>query len=164
MEKAKTIHAEELETMDVVRLVVFTFITLGAYHGVWYLKRLNAINSLSSPVKLGHGAFGFIIAGCVVNAAVVLAMVFGEGGAAMSGRLAASLNDTSSLLNMAVWLVLVVQAFKVRRALADHFGARPGWDVTFSWLWTSLFTTFYLQYKINRLVEKEREVLVRDEG
>ncbi|GAF96995.1 unnamed protein product, partial [marine sediment metagenome] len=139
--------AHELQRMDVVRLVFFTFITFGLYHGVWYLKRISAFNSLHSSIKLTQGVFGFIIAGCVINAVLFFAVTFGQ--SAIPEHMVTSLADTSSWLNLAVWVVLFIQAFKTRRILIDHFDYHLKWDVTVSWFWTFLFTTFYLQYKIN---------------
>ncbi len=160
--KKKLVQASELQQMDVARLVLFTVLTGGLYHGIWYIKRLTVLNSLESPIKLFQGAFGFMIAGCLANIAILLAVTFGQ--ESIAEHTLVFLNEISGILNMAVWLVILMQAFKVRKIFIDHFSELLKRDITVSWFWTFVFTTFYLQYKINRLQEQEKESLIGNEG
>ena len=143
-----------LEPMPVPTLVLYTILSFGIYSAVWFLKRLEAFNSLKSETKLNQGVFGFIIAGFVANICIVLYLVFtGEGGTApgeLQG-LSLSLVATSDMLSIAVQVAVLIQAFKVRRILIDHFEENLKRDVGVSWGWTIVFGIFYLQYKINRL-------------
>ena len=145
-----------LSPMPVPTLVLYTLLSFGIYSAVWFLKRLEAFNSLKSEVKLNQGVFGFIIAGFVANIFIVLYLVFtGEGGTApgeLEG-LSLSLVATSDMLSIAVQVAVLIQAFKVRRILVDHFEAHLKRDLGVSWGWTLVFGVFYLQYKINRLQE-----------
>ncbi len=138
-----------LEKASVVKVLVLTLITGGLYAAFWFLRRLNALNSLASPFKLNQGVFGFVIAGCLVNIAIVFYVAFSEG--TISPGLAKSLLDTSDVLGLVIQLVVLFQTFKVRRILMDHFNEHLRRDVKFSWILTFLFSIFYLQYKINRL-------------
>ncbi|MEE9613583.1 MAG: DUF4234 domain-containing protein [Thermodesulfobacteriota bacterium] len=137
-----------LGEMAVVQLVFFSLFTFGIYSAVWFLKRLEAINNLRSEVKIGEEPFGFIIAGSIVNIGLVLFV-------AASGEPAESLSTenilmASDLLGIAVQVTMIVQCFKLRSALVDHTGG----ELHISWVWTILFTVFYLQHKINRLMEQ----------
>jgi hypothetical protein len=138
-----------LEKMVVIRLVVLTAVTGGVYTAYWFLKRLDAINSLHSEHKVGQGIFGFIIAGCIVNAAIVLYLAFA--GVGLEEGFALRLLNTSNLLGFAVNIAVLVQTFKVRKILLDHYAVHLGRKVDFSWILTFFFSIFYLQFKINRL-------------
>ncbi|MBI5598930.1 MAG: DUF4234 domain-containing protein [Deltaproteobacteria bacterium] len=140
---------EGLEKMDVVKLVFLTIITGGIYSAVWFVKRLNAINGMASPLKLSQGVFGFIIAGCIANWAMVLFLIFSDGLAAPETM--SNISRISDVLGFLIEITLLLQVFKVRRIFMDHFIENMKRDVKFSWLWTFLFSIFYLQYRINRL-------------
>ncbi len=139
-----------LERMGVLKLFLLVFVTGGIYTGIWFLKRLETFNSLNSEVKLRPGPFTFIIAGCVVNIGITLFLMLS--GKELDEGLVESLLMTGDLLNIVIAVVLLVQAFKLRRILTDHF------HTTVSWLGTFFLTLFYLQYRINRLTEVEDEV------
>lgn len=138
-----------LEKMSVVKLVILTAVTGGVYTAYWFLKRLDAINSLNSEHRVGQGVFGFIIAGCLVNAAIVFYLAFA--GPGLEEGFALRLLNTSNLLGLAVNVAVLVQTFKVRRILLDHYVVHLGREVGFSWIFTFFFSVFYLQFKINRL-------------
>lgn len=168
-----------LNKMPVPLLILYVLITFGIYTPVWFLKRIEAFNKLDSIVKMGSGVFGFILAGFIVNLGIMFYMVFtglAEGVVADSlSPLARNLMTSSDYLTFAVQVAVVLQAFKVRRILHDHFNVgvneKPLKEQTddelfsgseevkppaapvlkISWVWTLLFGLFYLQYKINRL-------------
>lgn len=135
--------------MEVWKLVLFTFFTGGIYAAIWFLKRLKAINGLSSRLKLNQGVFGFIIAGCVANIAMALFIISSSG--KVDPQVTANLSKASDVLSLLVEMTLLLQAFKVRRVFIDHFMEAGKREIPFSWAWTFLFSIFYLQYKINRL-------------
>jgi len=138
-----------LEKMAVVKVVILTVVTGGIYTALWFLKRIEALNSLNSGHKLGQGVFGFIIAGCIVNIAMVFYLAFAGG--TLEEGFALRLLNTSNLLGFAVNVVVLLQTFKVRRILLDHYAGHLGRDVKLSWPLTFFFSIFYLQFKINRL-------------
>lgn len=138
-----------LDKMAVVKLVVLTVVTGGVYTAIWFLKRLEVFNGLNSEQKLGQNVFGFIIAGCLVNVALVLYLTFA--GAGLEESFALGLLNTSNLLGFAVNVTVLVQTFRVRRILLEHYGEHLGRDVKLSWIGTFFFSIFYLQFKINRL-------------
>lgn len=144
--EGRTDKTAGLEKMAVVWLFLLVFITGGIYTGVWFLKRLDIFNGLNSDIKLHQAPFTFMIAGCVVNIGITLFIMFSA--ESINKELLNSLLLTGDLLNIVVAIVLLLQAFKLRRILADHFGTKV------SWLGTFFFTVFYLQYKINRLIEE----------
>jgi hypothetical protein len=138
-----------LEKMAVIKLMLLTAVTGGIYTAYWFLKRLDAINSLNSEHKVGQGIFGFIIAGCIVNVAIVFYLAFA--GVSLEESFALRLLNTSNLLGFAVNVAVLVQTFKVRKILLDHYAVHLGREISLSWMLTFFFSIFYLQFKINRL-------------
>ncbi|MBI5560120.1 MAG: DUF4234 domain-containing protein [Deltaproteobacteria bacterium] len=141
--------AEGLGKMEVWKLVLLTFFTGGIYSAVWFLRRLGAINGLSSPVKLNQGVFGFIIAGCASNIGMALFLVLFSG--RIGPQTSANLSTASDILSLLVEVTVLLQTFKVRKVFMDHFMEKEKREISFSWAGTFFFSIFYLQYKINRL-------------
>ncbi|VAV84097.1 hypothetical protein MNBD_DELTA01-736 [hydrothermal vent metagenome] len=142
-------QAVTLEKMGVAKLVILTVITGGVYTAFWFLKRLDIFNSFRSERKLRQGIFGFIIAGCIVNIAIVFYLAFA--GVGLDEAFALRLLNTSNILGFAVNIVVLLQTFKLRRILLDHYAKHLGREVKLSWILTFFFHIFYLQFKINRL-------------
>ncbi len=138
-----------LDKMPVVKLIVLTVITGGVYTAYWFIKRLEIFNSFRSEHKFGQGIFGFIIAGCIVNITIVFYLAFA--GAGLDQTFTLRLLNTSNILGFAVNIVVLIQTFKLRRVLIDHYVGHLGREVELSWILTFLFQIFYLQFKINRL-------------
>jgi hypothetical protein len=143
-----------IEKMSVPTLVILTIVTFGIYAAVWFLKRLDSFNELRSEVKLTQGVFSFIIAGFVVNLSIIAYIVMtgtldAEG--MPTTKLAENLFLTSDIVKLVVHVALLVQAFKARSILMDHYNGFLKREESFSWPATLIFGVFYLQFKINRL-------------
>ncbi|MGR3309521.1 MAG: zinc ribbon domain-containing protein [Candidatus Brocadiales bacterium] len=138
----------ELEKTSVILLIILMLITLGIYYPIWFLKRINAINNLQSEEKLGPGVFIFAIVGII--AVLLLGLISGSMEKAGEIDTARGLNTFCSMLNLGVAIALLVQCFKVRRILNEHFNAHLQRGIEFSWVAIFFFHIFYLQYKINR--------------
>jgi predicted secreted protein len=149
-------QAHSIKKMPVILTIIFTIITAGIYYPCWFLTRRSAINSLRSSEKLGIGVFVFGIVVFVIS--LVLELVIG--GLQGAGE---QLNDTQlvmiserlygadRLISIVVGITLLVQCFKVRRILRDHFNESLGQTVQFSGVALFFFQIYYLQYKVNRL-------------
>lgn len=134
--------------MSVALLILLVLITFGIYYPIWFLKRLNAINNLQSKEKLGPGVFIFAI----VGVSIVLLLGFISGSMERAGEIdtAGGLDAFRSMLNLGVAIALLVQSFKVRRILHEHFNVHLQRGISFSWAAIFFFHIFYLQHKINR--------------
>ncbi len=157
--------APALKKTSVFLVIFLTLITFGVYVPVWFITRRKAINSLHSQQKLGLGTLVFVL---VLFGAVLLAG-FVEGW--MQASAAHVTMETYTKLNADIvnvlagvgGIVLLVQSFKVRRILLDHFRAQSSGlfsstmslerEVSFSGVATFFLHIYYLQYKINGFVE-----------
>jgi hypothetical protein len=144
--------SERLQKIRVAWMILLTIVTAGLYVPGWFLARRTALNRLNSPEKLGPAlptlalfldAIGLVLGFALRNA----------------GALAAN----APLLVLAVYLAagvtLLLLAFKVRRILEDHLNARRASGALFvrpeplSGVATFFFGAFYLQHKVNELLD-----------
>jgi len=147
-----------LERTSVILVVLLSFLTVAIYYPVWFLRRRRALNGLRARDKLNAGVF--VVAIVLFSVGLLLMLVagslegFGEG---LDRRdlLAVSkgLEGFAQFLNLVAAIALLIQCFKVRRMLTEHVQARTGHTVSLSGPATFFLQIFYLQYKINRILE-----------
>ena len=136
-----------LRRSSVVLVVAFTILTLGIYSGFWYLRRLKGLNTLSTETKLP----------------VVLPI------ALIASTIAFRFTPPTAFLwwvfRLALWLTAVGTAFRVRWMLVEHLRSRISAVLPMSAsiqeqnapssILTFFLNIWYLQYKINELVESD---------
>ena len=153
--------ALQLEKTSVLRTVLLSLATFGIYIPFWYLTRRRAINALYSTEKLGLAVF--VIALCLYGLDFLVNIIYAimtEVGTSFS---AISMDGLSRALELTVGVLLLIQAFKVRRILLDHHDAQQAGmfssqlgmeaDSSFSRVATFFLGIWYLQYKINDFLE-----------
>jgi hypothetical protein len=156
------VRQEELfDDTSVFGAVLLTFISGGIYLPIWFMTRRKAFNQLRSPEKLGIFPLLVALAGFIANACIPIV------GGIRWGTLVEAENVLFPL-HVFVWFVaaviMVVQCFKVRRMLLDHLAPRQEgmfsasirfqYDDLFSRMATFFLGVFYLQYKINGLINR----------
>lgn len=137
-----------LKKSSVFLMIVYNFITLGIYHPIWYLTRRNVINTLVSKDKIGKAPFIWMIilyASCIPLFALALILNL------LSIDIPIWIGITTNVLALPALILGLVQAFKMRRILEDHFNKHLQREIKLSGVATFFFYYFYLQYKINRL-------------
>ena len=160
----RSVATTGLKRRSVIVMIVLTFVTLGLYYPIWFLRRRGALNRLDSPRKLRLWPFVIFIALFVLQFIVRLVSapgrperIIGEGPALLL-----------SLARLAVGILMVVQCFFIKNILEDHLLGPEGTNsssilvhsVKLSGLMTFFFTTFYLQYVINRDVVSSQQPAV----
>jgi len=147
-----------LKRTSVTLVIALSFLTVAIYYPVWFLRRRRALNGLHARDKLNAGVF--VVAIVLFSVGLLLMLVSGalEGFGEGLGRhdlLAVSkgLEGFAQFLNLVAAIALLIQCFKVRRILTEHMQARPGRPVSLSGLATFFLQIFYLQYKINRILD-----------
>jgi hypothetical protein len=160
-------EGDRLEDSSVFGIVLLTLLTGGIYQPIWFMSRRKALNSLYSPEKLGMGALSVALAGYITNLCLAFVGTFKWGSWV-------EMENALGAVQPSIWLIasiiVIVQCFKVRRILLDHlappqeglFSAsiRFQYDDLLSRMGTFFLGIFYLQYKINGLLER----LKPDEG
>lgn len=135
--------AAPLRKTSVPLIVLLSLITMGVYYPVWFILQMDSFNAMNSKVKLKKGAFITVIILFVLSVAAAFASIGLEGNSdADSAR---ALDLMSRFFNIAGGLILLVESFRVKKILSEHFNAKLSGIATF------FFNVLYLQYKINRL-------------
>jgi hypothetical protein len=137
---------QPLKRSSLVAVVLLSF--LGIYVPIWFLRRRRGLNSLDSPRKLG-------VLGPV--ALLVLQVIY---------LFLPEHSTPETIVGLTIVIMILVLAFRVRFILADHMESkiRAVLPVSVSIqsssnpsnLLTFFLNIWYLQYKINQLVDESR--------
>ena len=153
-----------LKRRSLIVMILFSLVTLGFYYPIWFLRRRNALNQLNSPRKLHQWPF--------VITLLWFAVQFLTGVAAGLSPTGETIDQQAPMIfliiRLAVGVLMVVQSFRTRHILEDHF-AGPGDQVQrpmfaetvqLSGVMTFIFTIYYLQYAINRYIADSKSTAV----
>lgn len=150
-----------LEDASVLGMCFLTIVTGGMYQPIWFLMRRKALNNLRSPEKLGILP---LLAALVLLLASFLLPILGSIKWGSWVEAENALGPAHPAILLLAGAVLLVESFKVRRILLDHLA--PGeegmfassirfeYEELFSKAGTIFFGSFYLQHKINSLLER----------
>jgi len=149
-----------LADASIVGMCLLTLLTAGLYVPIWFLIRRRALNNLRSREKLEVLPIAVALAGLVTSLCLSIL------GRSRWGSWIALNNAFPALvrgISLVAGLTLIVQCFKVRRILLDHLaprqeemfaaGLRMQHEELFSRMGTFFFGVFYLQYKINGMLD-----------
>ena len=150
-----------LQETSVLFAVIATIVTGGIYIPIWFLRRRKALNELHSPEKIGLPGLLIALFGFVGNLCIPLVGHFVWGSSVQAENNLGPLHPAVVLIAQ---IIIVVECFKVRRILLDHlapqqegmFSAsiRFQYDDMLSRMGTFFLGIYYLQYKINSLVDR----------
>jgi len=143
--------AEKLKKKNIFLMILLTLITYAIYQPIWFLKQKRAINNLKSKEKLTGTPFIFVI---VIYAISILILLITFISIDTTTLLVIDLIDT--LITWTGVIILIVMSFKVRRIFHQYFNVVLKRNIKFSKIWTFLFGIYYLQYKINRILDKKK--------
>ncbi len=145
MNSSKSSAGVPLKRSSVIAVVLLSMLTGGVYTGIWYLRRRKGLNSLDSASKLG--VTGPVILLILTTAYLMLPPA----------------STAKMIALLAVGVTNLAMAFTVRWMIVDHLRGlitavlpqssalqaqyNPSSVLTF------FLNIFYLQYKINELVE-----------
>jgi len=160
LQSASGDHAP-LADAGIFGMCLLTLLTAGLYAPIWFLIRRRALNDLRSQEKLE------VLPIAVALAALVASLCLPIVGSLKWGSWI-EVENAYPLLHPAILLVagltLIVQCFKVRRILLDHLapwqegmfsaGIRMQHEELFSRTGTFFFGIFYLQHKINGMLDQ----------
>lgn len=133
------------ERKSIWALIGLTIITLGLYQVFWFINRTDAINKFSRSEKLNKNVF---IAALVL---VVISLVLDIYSGFSAETIKVVLNNFSGVFQIVGSIIIIVQAFTVRKIFNDKYEGKKG--IHFNAFWTFFLTYIYLQYKINEISE-----------
>jgi hypothetical protein len=155
-----SMESEPLADAGVFAMCLLTLLTAGLYQPIWFLIRRKALNNLHSQEKLGVWPIAVVLAALV--ASLCLPII----GSLKWGSWVEVENTFPPLhpfILLVAGVIIVVQCFKVRRILLDHLaprqegmfsaGIRLQHEESFSRMGTFFFGIFYLQHKINGMLD-----------
>ncbi len=127
-------------------LILLSVITLGIYNWVWFMNQRDGINALRSEEKLKKGVFifGVAVQGAYFGSLFLLG-IMSSAGEYEAAEVLAGLTGLIGILFMIGGVTFLIQVFKVRRILVQHYKTDLSGAMTF------FFNVCYLQYRINRL-------------
>jgi hypothetical protein len=155
-----------IKKTPVFHVLFYIVITAGVYTPFWFLNRREQINNLHSEEKLGTRIFMILIVLSSISLflAIFSTILVFKGEMLNTEKYSTmmmGIDSISNLLSLVIGITVLIQTFKVRSILKDHFVKHLGQNLSFSLLATFFFYICYLQYKINRL---EEGVLVINES
>jgi hypothetical protein len=129
---------------------LYTIVTSGIYLPYWFLRRLDIINGMHSEIKLKSLVFVLIIILFLISLLTSLGggIMIGMNYEDLTGWL---LYGISNIASVAGIILLVIQAFKLRRIFDDHFNKYLKQSIELSKLGTFLLNSLYFQHKVNEL-------------
>ena len=142
-----------LKHRSVLMMIVFVIITLGLYFLIWWFRRRPGLNRLNSPTKIPLWPLLSVLALYCVQLGVGVAEGLADG-----ERVAPEIQALVSIFQIAVGIVMIVQAFRAKNIIEDHAAPAPGsgpmfgTEVKLSGVMTFFLSIFYLQWAINRHV------------
>ncbi len=130
--------------IEVGKMIIYSFTTLGFYLYIWLITRSDAINKMNSSKKVDKNIFVVLFIINVIDTIIYFSKIL--------LRLNFRTYETISSL---VWIlsvfVFLFQIFKIRDIFEDHFNGYLKKNEEFSKAFTFLFNILYFQHKINKL-------------
>jgi hypothetical protein len=130
-----------------------TVITLGLYVPIWFLIQRKALNSLNEHQQLNITQLIVLLVLYSLDTIGFILIDLGEF-FGVSQDASSTYNVTSSLLSWVQWVWVVILSFKVQDMLKDFVGTRY-YKVGFVGFYTFFLSIYYLQYKVNQILEEE---------
>ena len=124
---------------NLILMVLFSFITLGAYIGIWFLKQKNMI--MQFPAKLGihFGLWRFFT---IASFVFLFIKIFG--GVILSDYGMDNIKSYETIFNFFFVGLLYYSIFRLKEGLEDEY------DISLNSYLLILFHIFYIQFKINQ--------------
>lgn len=138
---------EGLNKQSIIVLFILIVITLGLYVPYWFYKKADVFNFLNSKTKISKSSIYLLfvlgIAQIVLTILIFLSLD--------SLSFVANLAQLQYLVQGVYTILLLIISLGVRKILSDHTGQPV------SLIFTFLFALFYLQYKINALIDMSQK-------
>ena len=158
----------ELEHKSVLLVILLTVVTFGLYYPYWFIRSKKGINSLNSQRKINLIIPGFVFSVWLLRFVLVFvwAALSESGALSRLGFIANAIQgvpELDSIVTLVGGILLLLQCFKVKSILEDHTNVPISGPLagsltlvqrtTFSGVATFFLGIYYLQYKINEIVD-----------
>jgi len=129
----------DFRKVNLVLMIFFSFITLGAYIGIWFLKQREMVEQF--PAKLGIH-FGLWKLSTIASFGFLFIQIFG--GMILSDYGLDNFQSYETIFNFFFVGLLYYSIIRLKEGLENEF------DFTFNFYLVVLFHIFYIQFKLNQ--------------
>ena len=135
---------KDFEKQSIFLFILLTFITFGTYPLYWIFTYQDAFNKLNSKVKISKISIIFIALTVIAFWLLFILYLYTN-----SLQKQQTLETFLDYNNLASAIAYIYIAFRMKTILVDHF------KIKMSGITTFFFSLFYIQYKINRIIETQ---------
>jgi len=141
----------KLRKINIILMIFLTLITMGIYVPVWFLIQKKAINDLKSKEKLTDTPFQIVLVLYSFSLFILIYQIFSSDYVQNS-----ILDNIDNFISVTGAIIVLVMSFKVRRIFHQYFNIVLKKNIMLSKLWTFLFGIYYLQFKINKILDSNK--------
>jgi len=159
--RAPSEQPEPLADASVFGMCLLSLVTAGLYLPIWFMSRRRALNALRSREKLGAWPLAVMLLALAASLSITIISSVKWGSWV---EVENAFPPFHPFILLVAAILIIVQCFKVRRILLDHLaprqegvfsaGIRLQYEESFSRMGTFFFGIFYLQHKINGMLDK----------
>jgi len=153
-----TSYQQKITKQNVFFLWLISFITLGIYVPIWYLKRKSEFDGLNIQKKINKSMIiSYLI--LIIIYAIYRIINFAFNGVLRDFLGGGGIVTIAILVIMAITFIFLhfVLVFNVRTILNEVWTSKKI-NRKVSWFFTLIFGIFYLQYEINRTIENRENM------
>lgn len=144
---------EKFKYGSTLKLIFFGVITLGIYFA-YYIKRQTAVinDHIEENEKISNLLVNLIIVVSYINTLLVVApFVIVVTGGYLTDSYPITLITNSGIFDIIYSVSYIMWGVKAKNRMNKLLSAEKGSDYWFSTLWSVVFTSFYFNFKINKL-------------
>jgi len=149
MEKLINSHQEgtDFRRVNLVLVILFSFITLGAYIGVWFLRHRDRIQRFSNKVEIHFGLWKVFT---IVSFIFLFIKLFGS--VVLSEYGVVNIQSYETIFNFFFIGLLYYSIFRFKDSLEDEC------DLYLNKYLLFIFHIFYIQYKLNQVHSTSKHI------
>lgn len=133
----------QLQKQSIFLLLIISILTFGIYIPIWFLNRVEAFNNLHSRTKLSEFPLIIVLVLFISSMMLTISVIF-----SLNFSMFLMADGINMVINLVGGFIILIYSFSVRSILEDQY------DTSVSAIFTLLFSVFYLQYKINKLIDR----------
>ena len=124
---------------NLMLMILWSFLTLGAYIGVWFLKQRDTIQQFPAKLGIHFGLWRFFT---ITSFVFLLLKIFG--GIILSEYGIDNIQSYETIFNFFFIGLLYYSIFRLKEGLEDEYG------ISLNFYLLVFFHIFYIQYKLNQ--------------
>jgi hypothetical protein len=132
--------------------LLLSIVTCGIFSVIWIMVQAVWVKKVQ-PASKAVTFFGIVIG---LWALSFVLSISGAVSAARTGHEDSSLRGIQAIITIAMWIVWIVGAFKMRDSIEEHFNSAEPIGLSLSGVMTFFFSVWYFQYHFTKINEMKR--------